>query len=259
MQLCIEAHGVGKRYRKGKSVTEALRDFSLTIPRGARFALLGPNGAGKSSLIRILTGLSRPGSGEVSVCGLDPARHPVRLQEKIGVALQENDLDPKTTARDHLVLQARLFRFGRKEAVRRAEELIGLFGLEEIAKKKAGDLSGGYKRRLHCALALVHFPEVLFLDEPTVGMDPEARSLFWKTLREYGRAEGMTLFLTTQYLDEADRHAESLAVLKGGQSLFSGSIGEFKALVSGTEQGSTLSGDGALEDHYLAFIGGTAS
>ncbi len=253
MGLCVEAERVTKTYRKGKSRTEALKEFSLTIPDGARFALLGPNGAGKSSLIRILTGLSVPDGGRVRICGIDPVRHPRKLQEKIGVALQDNDLDPGVSVRDHLVLQGRLFGFDRKGALNRAEELAAQFGLDTVADKRADTLLGGYKRRLHCALALIHLPEVLFLDEPTVGMDPEARSAFWKALREFCAAEGTTLFLTTQYLEEADRHTETLAVLKGGTALFTGSLAEFKGRVSET-------GDRALtlEEHYLAFMGGAA-
>jgi ABC-2 type transport system ATP-binding protein len=259
MNHCIEAVNVSKSYRKGKLVTEALRDFSLTIPRGSRFALLGPNGAGKSSLIRILAGLSRPDSGRIRVGGIDPARQPRKLQEKIGVALQDNDLDPKATIREHLVLQGRLFGFGPKPARNRAAELTEIFGLEEMADKKAGVLSGGFKRRLHCALALVHLPEILFLDEPTVGMDPEARGAFWKALRQFCDSEGTTLFLTTQYLDEADRHAETMAVLKGGQSCYEGSISGFKTLVSEQSARTGNAVTGTLEDHYLAFIGGAAS
>ena len=184
--------------------TPALSGVSLTVGQGSFFALLGPNGAGKTTLTRILASLSVPDSGEVRVGGIDPGRDPKKLQRLIGVSVQDNDLDPRSTARKHLFFQSRLFGMTRAEAGKRTEELLRSFGLETEADKKSSELSGGNKRKLHCALALVHRPRILFLDEPTVGMDPEVRRNFWSVINGFNKTEGATIFLTTQYLEEAD-------------------------------------------------------
>jgi len=235
---------ISKTYPGG---TEALKGVSLKVPGGTTLALLGPNGAGKSTLVRIMTTLSRPDDGTVRIGGLPPEDNVRTIQRIIGMASQENDLDPTATVRDHLVFQGRLFGLSRREARGRAEELISEFLLEEETAKKTADLSGGNKRKLHCALALVHRPAVLFLDEPTVGMDPEARAAFRSTLRKYREEKGATIFLTTQYLEEAEKSAEEMALLMNGLLEFTGKVDRFKQEVH-PEGGATL------EESYLKWM-----
>ncbi len=241
----IRTEHLSKEYRNG---VKALSSVSLSITEGSRFVLLGPNGAGKSTLVRILSSLSRPDSGSSSICGLNPASESRELMRKIGVATQENDLDPEISGRKLLMFQGRLFGMEKTELEERVEELIEIFSLSGHVGKKVKELSGGNKRKLHCALALIHRPHLLFLDEPTVGMDPEVRGQFWESLRKINREDGMTLFLTTQYLEEADRHAEEMALLLDGEIRFRGRVEQFKKL---EQTNKTLS----LEEGYLAYLG----
>lgn len=245
----IVARGVRKSYPDG---TEALKGVSFSLCRGARFSLLGPNGAGKSTLVRIMAGLSYRSAGTVTVCGKDPHSDPRALQVHIGVVSQENDLDPSARPEEMLLFQTMLFGAGRTEARRRAQQLIHEFDLEAICGKRASDLSGGNRRRLHCALALAHHPDVLFLDEPTTGMDPEARHRFWQVLRQTNQRHGVTLFLTTQYLEEADKHTDRLGLLVGGTLLFTGDVTEFKGRF-GSDPRITL------EESYLSWLGSPAN
>lgn len=240
----IEVRSLTRTYRKGP---RALRGVDLDVARGARFALLGPNGAGKSTLTRILCTLSRPDSGTVRIDGHELSGNTARVRASIGVALQEAQIDPQTTARDQLVFQGRLYGMDGRAARARAGELLGRFRLEENAERKAKDLSGGNKRRLHVALALVHGPKLLFLDEPTVGMDPEMRALFWAEMRALNREDGTTIFFTTQYLEEAERNAESLAVIESGAVAYRGDPDDFTRRYAGTDGGD-------LEAGYLGFL-----
>lgn len=242
--MILRAEGITKRYRNG---TAALRSVTLGIEEGSRFVLLGPNGAGKSTLVRILSSLSRPDEGSCEVCGIDPSEADRNLLRLIGVATQENDLDPEATVLELLLFQGKLFGMDKAGRTRRAEELIEVFSLAGHAAKRVRELSGGNKRKVHCALALLHRPRLLFLDEPTVGMDPEVRGQFWESIREINKKEGMTLFLTTQYLEEADRHAERMALLHEGRVRFEGSVERFKELTPG---GRSVS----LEEGYLSYI-----
>jgi len=240
----IQIHELFKKYPGG---TEALKGVSLGIDKGQFFTLLGPNGAGKSTLVKIITTLILKDSGSFSIAGLDPEQNRAGIQKTIGVASQDNELDPSEKAENLLVFQGRLFGLTKQEAIERANELIELFRLEKERDKKAGTLSGGNKRKLHCALALVHHPQILFLDEPTVGMDPEARANYWKIISGINKTEGVTVFLTTQYLDEADRHASEMALIVAGRIHYSGSIAGFKKMV-GSDAGISL------EDSYLQYI-----
>ena len=178
---------------------------------------------------------------------MDPERRPRALQQTIGVVPQGNDLDPLVTPTKMLSFQCRLFGMTRRRALLRSEELIDAFSLYSVKDKRALELSGGTKRRLHCALALVHRPQILFLDEPTTGMDPEARSRYWELLREVHEREGTTIFLTTQYLEEADRHTDRMALLVDGGIVFAGSVRDFKSQVS-------PDGEASLEDSYLRWL-----
>jgi ABC-2 type transport system ATP-binding protein len=241
--LIIEAHGLKRTYRKGP---EALKGVDLVVPEGSRFALLGPNGAGKSTLTRILCTLSRPDAGTVRIDGLALAQGSAEIRSRIGVALQELQLDPLATPHDQLCFQGRLFGLDGRRAKARAEELVLRFGMQEVATRKSKELSGGNQRRLHVALALVHKPRLLFLDEPTVGMDPEIRASFWAELRRLNRDERTTVFFTTQYLDEAEKHADELAVIDAGRVAYRGTVAGFVA-----DQAATA---GSLEAGYLRFL-----
>ncbi|MBN2821048.1 MAG: ABC transporter ATP-binding protein [Bacteroidales bacterium] len=240
----IQIHELFKKYPNG---TEALNGISLEIKKGQFFTLLGPNGAGKSTLVKILTTLINKDSGDFSIMGINPEVNPSRIQKIIGVASQDNEIDPTEKVGNLLVFQGRLFGMNKPEAIKRANELIQLFELEKERNKKAGTLSGGNKRRLHCALALVHCPRILFLDEPTVGMDPVARANFWEVITQLNRREAVTVFLTTQYLDEADKHATEMALIVEGVIQYSGTIIDFKNMVN---PGGELS----LDESYLHYI-----
>lgn len=249
----VRARGITKRYPRS---AHALDGVDLGIMQGDRFVLLGPNGAGKSTLIRILTSLSRADGGECRVCGLDPERDQRNLMEQIGVVTQENDLDPHATPKELLQFQGRLFGMSRSASAIRAQDLIALLDLGDHAGKRVKELSGGNKRKLHCALALVHRPRLLFLDEPTVGMDPEVRSRFWESIRRINREEQTTLVLTTQYLDEAERHADQLALLQNGRITFRGTPTEFARQFGGASLGADdeTTGRPSLEAQYLAYL-----
>lgn len=240
----IQIKNLFKKYPNG---AEALKGVSLEIQRGQFFALLGPNGAGKSTLVKIMTTLINKDSGSFSIAGINPESNPADIQRLIGVASQDNEIDPSESVEKLLVFQGRLFGLPKMEASIRADVLIQLFELETERKKKAESLSGGNKRRLHCALALVHRPQTLFLDEPTVGMDPVARANFWQVITDLNTNEGITVFLTTQYLEEADRHATDMALIVAGNIQYSGSISNFKKMV---KPGGSLS----LDESYLQFI-----
>lgn len=235
---------VCKKYPNG---IEALKDVSLEISKGQFFTLLGPNGAGKSTLVRILTTLARKDSGHFLIAGLHPDPDYRKIQKLIGVALQDNEIDPAGTVENLLIFQARLFGISAKDATQRAGMLIELFELGNECRKKAGELSGGNKRRLHCALALVHKPQVLFLDEPTVGMDPLARANFWEIITQMNQTENVTVFLTTQYLEEADRYASNMALINEGKICYNGTIAGFKKMVNPDRALS-------LDDAYLKYI-----
>lgn len=233
-----------KKYPNG---TEALKGINLEIEKGQFLTLLGPNGAGKSTLVKIMTTLISKDSGSFCIAGINPELNQSKIQKIIGVASQDNEIDPTEKVENLIVFQGRLFGLTKHEASQRANELIQLFDLGKERDKKANALSGGNKRRLHCALALVHRPQILFLDEPTVGMDPEARANFWEVITRLNREEGVTVFLTTQYLDEADKHAIAMALIVDGQIQYSGTILDFKRMVN-------PNGGLSLDDSYLQFV-----
>lgn len=240
----IQIHELFKKYPNG---TEALKGISLEIQMGQFFTLLGPNGAGKSTLVKILTTLINKDSGDFSISGINPELNQSIIQKIIGVASQDNEIDPTEKVENLLIFQGRLFGMNKPESTIRANELIQLFELEKERNKKASALSGGNKRRLHCALALVHRPRILFLDEPTVGMDPVARANFWEVITQMNNRETVTVFLTTQYLDEADRHASEMALIVDGVIQYSGTIIDFKKKVNPYSESS-------LDESYLQYI-----
>lgn len=243
MEAIIQIKNLCKTYPNG---TEALKGISLEIQSGQFFALLGPNGAGKSTLVKIITTLISKDSGEFYILGSNTETNSLKIQKIIGVASQENEIDPAETVENLIVFQGRLFGMSKKEAIERADWLIEAFRLTNVKSKKAEILSGGNKRRLHCALALVHNPKILFLDEPTVGMDPVARSEFWKIIGGLNK-KGVTVFLTTQYLEEVEKHASAMSLISEGQILYSGTISDFKTMVN---KGNNSS----LEESYLQYL-----
>jgi ABC-2 type transport system ATP-binding protein len=233
-----------KQYRNG---AYALNGINLKIDWGQFFTLLGPNGAGKSTLIKILTTLLQPDQGSFTVAGLHPQSQLTAIRKTIGVALQENAFDPTEKPEASLVFQGRLYGLGKKESLHRAHELMELFGLLPEKNKKNDALSGGNKRKLHCAMALVHQPKVLFLDEPTVGLDPVARDNFWNIITQLNQEKNITVFLTTQYLDEADQFASNMALIAEGKIRFAGSVNDFKNFVNPDK-------DSSLNDSYISYI-----
>ncbi|MFC5183526.1 ABC transporter ATP-binding protein [Actinomadura harenae] len=231
----VRAHDLGKTYavRGVKGGVRALDGLDVTVGRGIVFGLLGPNGAGKSTTVKILTTLTRPDRGTAVIEGVDVRRRPDQVRRLIGVVAQRSGSDPRATARENLVLQARLHGMGRHSARARATELLARFDLAEVAGRLVSTLSGGTQRRLDVALGLVHRPAVLFLDEPTTGLDPEARAAMWAEIRRLAGDDGLTVVLTTHYLEEADRLAERLAIVDHGRVVAGGTPDELKGELRG--------------------------
>jgi len=209
----------------------AVDEVSFQVERGQVFGFLGPNGAGKSTTIKILTTLALPTSGGARVGGFDVVSQAAEVRGIAGVALQEVGLDPLMKPLELLTLQGRLFGYARQQAAERATELLELVGLSDAAGRRVGTYSGGMRRRLDLAVALVHQPEILFLDEPTTGLDPASRRDLWREVRRLNRELGMTIFLTTQYLEEADELADVVAIIDRGVIAAQGSPAKLKASV----------------------------
>ena len=211
---------------------QALRGVSLSVPRGTVLGLLGPNGAGKTTMVNILTTLLPPSGGRASVLGLDVVHDASALRGRIALAGQYAAVDELLTGRENLVMFGRLYRLGGSAAAKRADELLEQFELVDARDRIAKTYSGGMRRRLDLAAALIAHPEVIFLDEPTTGLDPRGRLSMWEVIRELTR-EGTTLLLTTQYLEEADRLAETIAVIDGGLVIAEGTADDLKSRVGG--------------------------
>src|SRR3954466_4436934 len=220
----VQAEGLVKHYGD----VEAVRDIDLRVERGEIFGFLGPNGAGKSTTVRMLCTLLPPTAGTAKVAGVEGVADPTEARRRIGVALQEIGLDPVQTGRELLELQCGLYGIQGSAARARAQELLELVGLTEAADRRTKTYSGGMKRRLDLASALVHSPEVLFLDEPTTGLDPASRLTVWDEVRRIN-AEGTTVFLTTQYLEEADQLCDRLAIIDSGTIVAEGPPERLKA------------------------------
>jgi len=226
----VEARQLIKTY--AGEVT-ALRGMDVTVEPGTVFGLLGPNGAGKSTTVKILTTLARPDSGEATVAGHDVLRHPDRVRRAIGVVAQGSGADPVATGRENLQLQGRLYGLKGAALNRRVDELLDRFSLADSARRQVKGYSGGMRRRLDVALGLVHRPEVLFLDEPTTGLDPEARTAMWDEIDRLAGEEGLTILLTTHYLEEADRLAERIAIVDRGRVVVEGTPDSLKGELRG--------------------------
>ncbi|WP_405721477.1 ATP-binding cassette domain-containing protein [Streptomyces sp. NBC_00046] len=219
--------------RKSYGDKTVLDGIDLRIPAGSVFALLGPNGAGKTTTVQILSTLISADGGQAQVAGHDVAGSPDGVRAAIGVTGQFAALDDLLTAEENLLLMADLLRLGKREGRRRAEELLERFDIADVAKNRAATFSGGMRRRLDLAMTLVGDPKVIFLDEPTTGLDPRSRRTMWDTVRALV-AGGVTVFLTTQYLDEADQLADRIAVLDGGRIVAEGTADELKAQIPGS-------------------------
>ena len=210
----IEVVGLVRQFRKGPRAVDGI---DLMVEPGEVYGFLGPNGAGTSTTVLMLTTLLPPTGGSARVAGFDIVKEGRQVRASIGAALQEAALDPFLTGREHLSLQAALHGMPRKERKRRGNELLERVGLEEAADRRVKGYSGGMKRRLDLALALVHGPSILFLDEPTTGLDPQSRSALWAEVSRLARDEGVTVFLTTQYLEEADVLADRVGIIDRGK------------------------------------------
>jgi len=228
MTNMIRTAGLTKRY--GKVV--ALDGLDLEVPQGMVLGLLGPNGAGKTTAIRILTTLLEPDEGTVEVAGLDVRREPAKVREHIGLSGQNAAVDELLTGFENLEMVGRLYHLGKERSRARARELLDRFQLDEAADRLAKTYSGGMRRRLDLAAALVIDPEILFLDEPTTGLDPRSRSQMWETIQELARA-GSTVLLTTQYMEEADALAEQIVVIDRGRKIAEGTPDKLKSQVGG--------------------------
>jgi ABC-2 type transport system ATP-binding protein len=220
----IEADRISKNFGS----VRALDSVSITVPRGTVLALLGHNGSGKTTLVNILTTALPPSSGQASIAGFDVTRQPREVRKRIGLTGQFASVDGQLTGRGNLLLIARLLGADRRAARARADTLLELFGLQDVAARRARTYSGGLRRRLDLAMSLVGHPEVIFLDEPTAGLDPSSRIELWQLVQSLV-AEGTTVLLTTQLLDEADRLADFIAVLSAGTVVASGTPAELKA------------------------------
>jgi ABC-2 type transport system ATP-binding protein len=226
----VQAEDLVKTYPHG---VRALAGLSLTVRPGEVLGLLGPNGAGKSTTVKILTTLARPDSGTATVAGHDLLRHPDRVRRSIGAIAQRSGLDPAASGRDNLTLQGRLYGMRGTALRSRVADLLDRFDLREAADRPVRGYSGGMQRRLDVALGLVHSPHVLFLDEPTTGLDPQARAAMWAEIGRLAGEESLAILLTTHYLDEADRLADRVAIVDGGRIVAEGTPDELKGQLRG--------------------------
>ena len=225
MSNIIKVENLVEVYSDG---TKAVDDISFSVQEGEFFGFLGPNGAGKSTTIKILTTLLRKTSGTATVAGYDVGKEAADIRKIIGVQSQETTVDGDLTGRENITLQGHFHQMNGDEIKKRVNELLGLVGLEEAADRRGRNYSGGMKKRLDLATALVHKPKILFLDEPTTGLDPQSRAAIWGYLEKLNKEEGITIFLTTQYLEEADKLCKRLAIIDAGKIVASGSPIELK-------------------------------
>ena len=226
----IVVDGLAKRYPDG---TEAVRGISFSVGTGEVYGILGPNGAGKSTTIGILGTLVLPTAGRATVAGFDVATGARDVRRHVGFAMQEIGIDGVATGIEFLVLQGRLHGLSRRDATRRAHLLLGLVDLEDAANQRTGEYSGGMKRRIDLASALIHLPPILFLDEPTEGLDPRARAAIWETLERLNAELRMTIVLSTHYMEEADRLCGRIGIIDRGLIVAEGSPAELKASIGG--------------------------
>ncbi|MER6383955.1 ATP-binding cassette domain-containing protein [Streptomyces sp. NPDC001250] len=248
MAAVISAAGLARTFHTKSGPVAAVSGIDLTVREGEILGLLGPNGAGKTTTLRMLTTLLKPTGGAATVAGHDLATDPAGVRAASGYVAQSGGVDPQITVREELVTQARMYRLTKARAVARAEELARELDLTGFLDRKAGALSGGQRRRLDIAMALTHRPKVLFLDEPTTGLDPGSRADLWDLVRRLRDEHGTTVFLTTHYLDEADALADRLVVVDRGTVAAEGTPSALKL-----RHGGSL--DATLQDTFLAITG----
>ena len=247
MEKAIEVKGLRKSFKD----TEVLKGVDFEVRRGEIFALLGPNGAGKTTVVNILSTLLKSEVGTASICGFDVARQPGKVRENISLTGQFAAVDEILTGLENIILIAKLR--GVPKPAQVAEELLKRFGLSNAANKRADTYSGGMKRRLDIAMSLVGKPNLIFLDEPTTGLDPEGRLEVWKTIKELA-GSGVTILLTTQYLDEAEQLADKIAILNEGKIIAYGTLEELKKLFPPAQK-EYIEKQPTLEEIFLAIIG----
>ena len=228
----IETRALSRHFKTRKQVVEAVKGVDLTVKRGEIFGFLGPNGAGKTTTLRMLATLLPPSGGEATVAGVDLEKDPGKVRERIGYIGQKGGTDIGVSGRDELMLQCRLYGMSKHEARARTQELIKVLELEDCADRKTGTYSGGQRRRLDIGIGLAHRPQLLFMDEPTTGLDPQSRARMWEEIARL-RTEGTTVFLTTHYLDEADALCDRLAIIDHGRIVAEGTPDELKRQVAG--------------------------
>ncbi len=247
----IEARGLVRRFGD----KEAVAGIDITVDTGEIFGFLGPNGAGKSTTVRMLTTLLAPSDGTATVAGFDIDSEAAEVRLRIGVALQDAALDPKQTGRELLDMQGRLYGLPKEVRLRRVDELLQLVNIGGSIDDRIATYSGGMKRRLDLAAALVHQPEVLFLDEPTTGLDPTSRAAVWEEVRYLNKQLGITIFLTTQYLEEADELADRVGIIARGRIVAEGTPDELKRSIGADVIIAKVgSGDGARAAHALSAL-----
>src|SRR3989440_5807198 len=239
----IRTSGLVKRFGK----VTALDGLDLAVPGGTILGLLGPNGAGKTTAVRILTTLLEPDGGTATVAGLDVATQPDKVRERIGLSGQNAAIDENLTGYENLDMVGRLYHLGKEQSRGRARELLEMFDLVEAGDRPTKTYSGGMRRRLDLAAALVAKPEVLFLDEPTTGLDPRSRMQMWETIQDLARG-GSTVLLTTQYMEEADRLADDIAVIDRGRKIAQGTADELKAQIGGERVEVIVADHGDIAD-----------
>ncbi|MEU3113661.1 ATP-binding cassette domain-containing protein [Micromonospora chalcea] len=232
----IETRGLRKSYRSREGretkTVDAVRGVNLDVAEGEIFGFLGPNGAGKTTTLRMLATLIEPDGGQATVAGADLRKDPAEVRRRIGYVAQGGSTWDESSAREELVLQARLYGISKAEAHRRAERALEAFQLTEYADRKCKTYSGGQRRRVEIALGIIHEPKIVFLDEPTTGLDPQSRAHMWDEIRRL-RTEGMTVFITTHYLDEADALCDRIAIMDHGEIVAEGTPAELKREISG--------------------------
>ncbi|MER7171785.1 ABC transporter ATP-binding protein [Streptomyces mesophilus] len=244
----ISTAGLARTFQTKQGPVEAVRGIDLTVQPGEILGFLGPNGAGKTTTLRMLTTLLAPTGGAATVAGCDLVRDPAGVREKCGYVAQSGGVDPNIPVREELVTQGRLYRLTKPQAAARTEELADELGLGELLDRKCAALSGGQRRRLDIAMALTHRPAVLFLDEPTTGLDPAGRADLWDLVRGLRDRHGTTVFLTTHYLDEADALADRLVIVDHGTVVAEGTPAALKERYAGSAGAS-------LQDTFLAITG----
>ena len=232
MTAIVQTKNLRKSFTIKKKTVEAVRGVDLTVERGEVFGFLGPNGAGKTTTLRMLCTLLPIGGGEATIAGLDVRKHASEVRKHVGYVSQLGGADDEATGREDLLLQGRLYGMSRARATKRAAELIDSLQLSDFADRKAATYSGGQKRRLDIALGIMHKPDILFLDEPTTGLDPQNRANLWEQVRQLRHA-GTTIFLTTHYLEEADALSDRLAIMDHGQIVAAGTPHQLKQEIAG--------------------------